>query len=223
MLPAESNPTAYAREQMVSHQLRTWDVLDEGILDAVRSLPREVFTPPSSRDVAYGDFEIPLAHGQHMLAPKVIGRILQALAVKSGERVLEIGTGSGYLTACLARIGAQVTSIEIFDDLAETARRNLAAVGLAGPRIIEGDGLALAATGETYDAIALTGSLPIYVDRFESQLRPGGRLFVVVGEGPAMDARLITRPLAGGRTQSSLFETVLDPLVNAATVEPFRF
>lgn len=223
MLPAATNRVAYAREQMVSHQLRTWDVLDEGILDAVRSLPREVFTPPAWRDVAYGDIEIPLAHGQHMLSPKIVGRILQALALKPGERVLEIGTGSGYLTACLARIGAQVTSIEIFDDLVASARRNLAAVGLASPRIIEGDALAGAAAGETYDAIALTGSLPLYQDRFEAQLRPGGRLFVVVGEGPAMDARLISRSNDGERTQRSLFETEIDALTNAATPEPFRF
>src|SRR5512140_990884 len=127
----------YVREQMVSNQLRTWDVLDEGILDAVRSLPREPFVPAGWADAAYGDLEIPLSHGQHMLAPKIVGRILQSVGIHARDRVLEIGTGSGYLTACLARLGAQVTSLEIYDDLASAARRHLQAVGLDGPRVIE--------------------------------------------------------------------------------------
>ena len=213
----------YAREQMVSHQLRTWDVLDETILDAVRTLPREQFVPEGWRDLAYADIEIPLPHAQHMLAPKIAGRILQALAVRPGERVLEVGTGTGYLTACLGRLGAQVQSFEIHADLAETARQHLDAVGLAGPRIVVGDGFAAASGLETYDAIALTASLPVYDARFEAQLRPGGRLFVVVGEGPAMEARLITREPSGGRTQRGLFETRLDLLINAPRLEAFRF
>ncbi len=213
----------YAREQMVSHQLRTWDVLDEAILDAVRSLPRERFVPDSWRDLAYADIEIPLPHAQHMLAPKVVGRILQAVAVQPGERVLEVGTGSGYLTACLGRLGAQVQSLEIHEDLALAARRALDAVGLAGPRVIQADGFAAASAHETFDVVVLTASLPIYDARFEAQLRPGGRLFVVVGEGPAMEARLITRDASGGRTQRGLFETRLDPLVNAPRPDAFRF
>jgi len=213
----------YAREQMVSNQLRTWDVLDDAILDAVRSLPRERFVPDGWRDVAYADIEIPLAHGQHMLAPKVVGRILQAVAVRPGERVLEIGTGSGYVTACLGRLGAQVQSLEIHEDLALAARRNLDAVGLAGPRVVHADGFAAAGAHETFDVVVLTGSLPLYDARFESQLRPGGRLFVVVGDGPAMQARLVTRDAAGGRAQQGLFETRIDPLLNAPRLEAFRF
>ncbi len=213
----------YVREQMVSHQLRTWDVLDAGILDAVRSLPRETFVPEAWRDLAYADIEIPLPHGQHLLAPKIVGRILQSIAVKPGERVLEIGTGSGYLTACLGRLGAQVQSLEIHEDLALAARRHLDAVGLAGPRVIHADGLAAASSQETFDAIVLTASLPVYDARFEAQLRPGGRLFVVVGEGPAMEARLITRDGSGGRTQRGLFETRIDALLNAPHLEAFRF
>jgi protein-L-isoaspartate(D-aspartate) O-methyltransferase len=212
----------YAREQMVSHQMRTWDVLDDGILDAVRTLSREVFVPEGWRDLAYADVEIPLGHGQHMLAPKIVGRILQALLVQPGERVLEVGTGSGYLTACLARLGADVTSMEINESLSNAARRHLDAVGLAGPRLLQGDALAMASSRETYDAIALTASLPLYDARFEALLAPGGRLFVVVGEGPAMEARLITRNL-GERTQQGLFETRIDPLINALRTEAFRF
>jgi protein-L-isoaspartate(D-aspartate) O-methyltransferase len=214
---------AYVREQMVSNQLRTWDVLDEGILDAVRTLPREVFVPPAWRDVAYADMEIPLPLGQHMLAPKMIGRILQSVAVAPGERVLEVGTGSGYLTACLGRLGGQVTSLEIHAELAVAARRHLQAVGLDGPRVIEADGFAFAHGAEVYDAIVLTASMPVYDARFEASLAPGGRLFVVVGEGPAMEARLVSRDASGARSQRSFFETSIDPLINAPRLEAFRF
>ena len=213
----------YAREQMVSNQLRTWDVLDDAILDAVRSLPRERFVPDGWRDVAYADIEIPLAHGQHMLAPKVVGRILQAVAVRPGERVLEIGTGSGYVTACLGRLGAQVQSLEIHEDLALAARRNLDAVGLAGPRVVHADGFAAAGAHETFDVVVLTGSLPLYDARFESLLKPGGRLFVIVGEAPVMEARLVRLDSQGQRRSFSLFETLCDPMVNAARVEHFEF
>jgi protein-L-isoaspartate(D-aspartate) O-methyltransferase len=212
----------YAREQMVSHQLRTWDVLDDAILDAVRTLPREVFVPESWRDLAYADVEIPLPHGQHLLAPKIVGRILQALKAQPGDTVLELGTGSGYLTACLARLGARVTSLEIHADLSEAARRHLNAVGLAGPQLVEADAFAYK-TAERFDAIALTGSLPVYDDRFEAWLKPGGRLFVVVGEGPAMEARLITKSGDSERGQKGLFETKLDALQNAPRIETFRF
>jgi len=214
---------AYVREQMVSNQLRTWDVLDEGILDAVRSLPREAFVPPAWRDLAYADVEIPLPLGQHMLAPKIVGRILQSVGARVGERVLEVGTGSGYLTACLGRLGAQVVSLEIHGEIAAAARKHLQAVGLDGPRVIEADGFAYASSGETFDVVVLTGSMPVYDARFEARLAPGGRLFVVVGQGPAMQARLITRESSGGRTQRGLFETEIDPLVNAPRLEAFRF
>lgn len=213
----------YAREQMVSQQLRTWDVLDDTILDAVRALPRELFVPADWRDVACADLSIPLPHGQHMLAPKVVGRILQALLVQPGERVLEVGTGSGYLTACLAALGGQVTSLEIHPDLAERARQNLAAAGFPGPQVVQTDAFAWANGTAQFNAIALTGSLPLYDDRFEKMLCPGGRLFVVVGEGPAMEARLITRHADGSRTQQDLFETQLDALLNAPRREAFRF
>jgi protein-L-isoaspartate(D-aspartate) O-methyltransferase len=215
--------TPYAREQMVTQQLRTWDVLDEAILDVVRGLPRELFVPDDWRDVAYGDLAIPLPHGQHLLPPKIVGRILQSVAVQPGERALEIGTGSGYLTACLSRLGAQVTSLEIYADLCERARRNLTAAGISGPQLLHADALAAAGSTPPFDVIVLTASLPVYDARFEAQLAPGGRLFVVVGEGPAMEARLISRDATGQRQQRDLFETQLDPLVNALRLEAFRF
>jgi protein-L-isoaspartate(D-aspartate) O-methyltransferase len=169
--------------------------------------------------MAYADIDIPLPHGQHMLAPNIVGRALQALAVKPGERALEVGTGTGYLTACLARLGAQVTSLEIFADLSAAARRHLDAVGLAGPRLVQADAFATVSSGEQYDAIVFTASMPVYDARFEAQLRPGGRLFVVVGPPPAMEARLVTHPRAGERLQQDLFET----LQNAPRTEAFRF
>lgn len=216
-------PATYAREQMVAQQIRAWDVLDEQILNLFRSLTREQFVPKAYRDLAYADTDIPLGQGQHMLAPKVVGRILQALDVQPREQVLEVGTGSGFLSACLALQGATVHSVEILADLAEQARSNLAAAAVTGVQVTTGDALAKLAGPARYDAIVLTASLPVYDSRFEAQLKPGGRLFVVVGEGPAMDARLISVDASGERRQESLFETVLDPLANALRIEHFRF
>ncbi len=213
----------YAREQMVAQQIRAWDVLDENVLNLFRQLVREQFVPAAYRDLAYADTDIPLGHGQHMLAPKIVGRILQALDVQPKEQVLEVGTGSGFLSACLALQGASVRTIEIYPDLAAQAQSNLASAGILGVQVTTGDALGMLAGPARFDAIVITASLPVYDSRFEAQLKPGGRLFVVVGEGAAMDARLITRELSGERRQESLFETVLDPLVNAQRLEHFRF
>lgn len=213
----------YVREQMVSQQLRTWDVLDDAILDAVRTVPRESFVPEGWQGVAYADVDIPLPGGERMLPPKIVGRILQALKVVPGEQVLEVGTGSGFLTACLARLGADVQSVEISAELVERARGALIAAGIAGPQLRRADIFTELGGTPRYDAIALTGSLPVADARFEAMLKDGGRLFVVVGEGPAMEARLITRTAGGGREVQSLFETQLPALINAPRTEGFRF
>jgi protein-L-isoaspartate(D-aspartate) O-methyltransferase len=218
-----SQVAEFAREQMVAQQIRAWDVLDDGVLNLFRRLPRETFAPAAYHDVAYADMQIPLPHGQHMLAPSVAGRILQALDVQPGERVLEAGTGSGFLSACFALQGAQVSSLEILADLAEQARLNLAAAGIPGITVTHADFFSQLAGPVRYDAIAVTGSLPLYDSRIEDLLKPDGRLFVVVGEGAAMEARLITRSASGERRQASLFETVLDPLAHAPRAEHFRF
>jgi len=214
--------TADVREQMIEQQVRAWDVLDERVLQILRKVPRDRFTPEQQRFRAYVDGEIPLPHDQHMLRPSVVGRLLQALELTGSEHVLEIGAGSGFITACLRAAAAQVRSIEIFPALAEMARRNVDSFGLRDVEIVTADALQLD-TGSRYGAIAVTGSLPVYDDRFERQLEVGGRLFLVVGEPPIMEARLIRRTGEGSWSSESLFETVVDPLVNARRLPEFRF
>jgi len=157
-----------------------------------------------------------------MLRPSVAGRLLQALLPRGNERVLEIGAGSGFITACLRAFGAQVRSLEIFPELAAEARRNLASLGMQDVDVVEADALQ-GESGARYDAIVLTASLPVYDARFERMLEVGGRLFVVVGEAPVMDARLVRRTAADAFAATSLFETVIDPLVHAAHVPQFSF
>jgi len=209
-----------ARTQMLGQQLRAWEVLDDRVLRAFAETPRENFVPREYRDLAFADTEIPLPHGQTMLAPKVEGRILQALQVEPIDEVLVVGTGSGYLAACLARLAKRVTSVDIFPEFATAAAPKLAACGIRNVQLQTADALSLTSRGQ-FDAIAVTASLPTLDDHFVSMLRPQGRLFVVVGRKPAMEARLITLQPAGTTTTESLFETVLAPLINAERPEPF--
>jgi protein-L-isoaspartate(D-aspartate) O-methyltransferase len=214
--------TATASEQMIEQQVRAWEVLDARVLEAMRKAPRELFVPQSQRHRAYTDAEVPLAHGQHMLRPSVAGRVLQALLPQPSEKVLEIGAGSGYVTACLALLATRVSSVELYPDLAESARANLASLGVRNAEVLETDALGMHG-GPDYDAIAVTAALPIYDARFERMLAVGGRLFIVVGEAPAMDARLVTRTGADTWRTQSLFETVIDPLVNSVRPQEFTF
>ncbi len=211
-----------AREQMVQQQVRAWDVLDERVLDTFRNVPRERFVPAEHRFLAFADVDIPLPHGQHMLRPNVVGRLLQSLELSGSERVLEIGTGTGFVTACLAAVSANVHSLEIFPDLAETARANLAALGVRNVEVVTADATRLGG-GERYDAIALTASLPIYDARFERRLAVGGRLFAIIGSPPVMEACLVRCVAEGAYARESLFETVVDPLINAARPRAFVF
>jgi len=213
---------AGALEQMVEQQVRAWDVLDARVLETLRQVPRESFVPAPQRFRAYADAEVPLPEGQHMLRPSVVGRLLQALEPGAGMRALEVGAGSGFVTACLARAGARVRSLELYASLADLAARNLAAFGISDVEVVGADALN-ADTGERYDVIAVTGSLPIYDARFERQLAVGGRLFVVVGEAPVMEARLVRRVSETAWATESLFETVIDPLVNAPRPARFSF
>jgi protein-L-isoaspartate(D-aspartate) O-methyltransferase len=216
-----TSPTDFAREQMIQQQVRAWDVLDERVLDTLRKVPRERFVPAEQRFLAFADVDVPLPNGQHMLRPNVAGRLLQSLELTGAERALEIGAGSGFLTACLAAGCASVRSIEIFPDLAELARANLAAFGVRNAEVVAGDGTSLPV--DRYDAIAVTASLPVYDDRFERLLSASGRLFVVVGEPPVMEAYLVRRVAEEAWAKESLFETVIDPLINARRPRTFIF
>ncbi len=214
--------TVQAREQMIEQQVRAWDVLDARVLEKLRTVPREAFVAPQHRFLAFADVEIPLPCGQHMLRPSVVGRLLQALALTGSERVLEVGAGSGFVTACLRAASASVRSLEIFPELAELARRNIASLGLRDVEIVTEDATRLEAD-KRYEAIAITASLPVPDERFQRQLAVGGRLFMVVGEPPVMEARLIRRITEDAWGTESLFETVIDPLVHATRRQGFVF
>ncbi|HTT01611.1 MAG TPA: protein-L-isoaspartate O-methyltransferase [Steroidobacteraceae bacterium] len=218
--------TDLAREQMVQQQVRAWDVLDERVLDTFRKVPREMFVPVEHRYLAFADVDVPLPHGQHMLRPNVAGRLLQALELKADDSVLEIGAGSGFLTACLAQRSARVTSLEVFPDLAELARANLATLGTRNAQVMNTDAVQLeppSGQPQGYDAIAVTASLPAYDERLQRLLNVGGRLFVVVGAPPIMEALLVRCVAAGSWVRESLFETVIDPMINARRAQEFTF
>jgi len=211
-----------ARIQMVGQQIRGWDVLDPDVVDVMGRLPREKFVPERYRNLAYADSEIPIEHGQIMLRPSVHGRLLQAVQVARGERVLEIGTGSGYLTACLAALGGEVRSLEYHAALAAGARSALAGEGLGKVEVVHDDSHTLDAQGAEYDVIVVTGSLPDTDRSFMRRLALGGRLFWFLGQAPAMRAELVTRVEAEEWRRENLFETVVPPLIGTAPLEHFE-
>ncbi len=216
-----------AREQMIEHQVRAWEVLDARVLTALRAVRREQFVPAGQEYLAFADTNIALPCGQEMLRPSVAGRLLQALELTGTERVLEIGTGTGYVTACLAALVSQVKSLELFPQLADLARSNLAAASVRNAEVITADamqdGAQGGAAGPRFHAIAVTGSLPVYDERFQRQLEIGGRLFVIVGDAPVMEARVVRRVSEDGWVTESLFETVVAPLQNARRPPGFAF
>lgn len=212
-----------ARTQMTYQQVRAWSVLPPEVLSVFERLAREDFVPPAWRGAAYGDLAIPLGDGQHMLTPTVVGRILQAVTVSRTDQVLEIGTGSGYLSACLGLLAQQVHSLELRPSLARQARSNLTAAGIGNVVVEEADAFAWRSSRPAWDVVVLTGSLPRYDERFEALLAPQGRLFVITGDAPAMEARLVRKGGARGRDVHSLFETVVDPLDHAADISRFVF
>jgi protein-L-isoaspartate(D-aspartate) O-methyltransferase len=211
-----------AREQMIEQQVHAWDVFDERVLRVMREVPRERFAPERYAGLAFADAGIPLPEGQTMLPAKVHGRILQALALDPNDIVLEVGAGSGYLTALLARLTARVRSFEIFPSLADMARRNVLRAAVNNAAVESADAMQLDEQF-AYDAIAVTGSLPQYDERFQRALKIGGRLFVVVGQPPVMEAWKVTRLGEREWQREGLFETVVDPLVNAPRPSAFVF
>ena len=213
---------ARARETMVEQQVRPWDVLDARVLETIATLPREAFVPQAVRRLAYADTELPLAHGETMMKPVLEGRSLQSLLPQADECVLEIGTGSGYLTACLGNLAREVVSLEIHPELAAAARARLDATGLGSNiRIDTADALAWD-TDRRFDVVCVTGAVAVVPARFLQWLRPGGRLFVVRGVSPVMEAVLHVNDINGPRIES-LFETDLPYLVGAAPAPQFVF
>ncbi len=214
--------TEAARRQMIDQQVRTWSVLDPRVLATLGAVPREHFVPEAYRAVAFADAPIPIGHGQFMLAPALEGRILQALAPVRGERTLEIGTGSGFFAACLAHLTGSVDSIEIHADLAASAARAIGEAGVARVTVETGDALAREFDA-AYEVVAVTGALPAQERRLERALVIGGRMFVVIGTAPVMEARLVTRTGEDSWLSEPLFETCIDSLVQAAAPNRFRF
>lgn len=214
--------TDYAREQMVEQQVRAWEVFDASILEVFRRVPREQFVPAAFGSLAFADTEIPIGHGQFMMTPTIEGRLLQALELRATDRVLEVGTGTGFLSACLGRLAAAVTSIDIVEDFIEEARPRLEDVGADNVDLLVMDAMRDLPDGG-FDAIAVTGSIQQFDPRFVEALRPEGRLFVVVGDAPVMEARLIRRGAGEDWRAESLFETCLTPLVHGAAPPGFLF
>jgi len=212
----------FAKRQMLHQQIRTWNVFDPDVLDAIGSLSRADFVPPEYSEVAYADAEIPIGNGRWMMAPKVEGRILQSLDLGPDDRVLEIGTGSGYLTACLARLAASVTSIDIHQDFLDAAAARLEKAGVANVQLLRMDATE-EIPGGSFDAIVVTGSMTEVDPRLLDTLKPGGRMFVVIGDAAPMDAMLIRRSEQGQVQQISLFETSLEPLEHARHPSAFEF
>jgi protein-L-isoaspartate(D-aspartate) O-methyltransferase len=212
-----------ARFNMVEQQIRTWDVLNQDVLDSLYVVRREEFVPAAYQALAFSDLEIPIGEGEKMMQPKVEARILQEVAMKKRDKVLEVGTGSGYLSALLAYHGRHINSVEIAPSLKTLGEANLKRAGIVNVTVELGDAARGWPKHAPYDVIVLTGSTPVLPEAFLAQLAVGGRLFAVVGEAPVMTARLITSVAPGSFNTVDLFETVLTPVKNALQREKFVF
>jgi protein-L-isoaspartate(D-aspartate) O-methyltransferase len=204
-----------ARQNMVENQVRGWDVLDHRVLNVLSAVPREDFVPNGWRNLAFADLVIPLGHGEVMMKPVVEGRVLQSLALDGSEDVLEIGTGSGFLSACLARLGGHVTSLEFRADFAEAARRRLAAIDVDNVEIVVDDAVRGWRAPRQFDVLVATGAVATVPAPWRQWLKPGGRAFVIRGESPSMQAVLLNAREDGSVTERSLFETDLPYLLHA--------
>ncbi len=212
-----------ARFNMVEQQIRTWDVLDQDVLDLLVKVRREDFVPEAHRALAFVDMEIPLGHGQSMWTPKLEARVIQELTIRPNDRVLEIGTGSGYLTALLATLAADVVSIDIVPEFIATATQKLRAYGFDNVALHSDDAARDWPDKGGFDVIVLTGSTPLLSDAFRRRLRTGGRMFAITGEVPVMQAELITCIAPGASRSVVLFETCVAPLLNAPQPAAFVF
>jgi len=210
-----------ARLNMIEQQIRPWEVLDQRVLDLLNTVPREEFVPEAYSMLAFTDMSIPLGDGQVMMPPRVEARIVQALNLQEDETVLEIGTGSGYVTALLASLARQVISVDINPDMIRQASDKLAAHGITNVTLETGDGARGWNAHAPYDVIVVTGSLPILPATFKQALKVGGRLLAIVGDSPAMEVLLITRIGEMEWAEEALFETDLPALINAPQPERF--
>jgi protein-L-isoaspartate(D-aspartate) O-methyltransferase len=217
------NEFEQARVNMVESQVRTWEVLDQSVLDLLLVVRREEFVPGKYRAVAFADMEIPLGHGEVMLAPKLEARMVQELGIRKTDKVLEVGTGSGYVTALCAKLGGQVVSAERIPEFSQSAARKLAGHGIRNVQLVVGEAAEGWPSSGPYDAILLTGSLPFLPDSLRNQLSPGGRLLAVVGDPPVMTAMLVTRISEHAFNSVGLFETSIPPLKNVRQPERFVF
>jgi len=216
-----------ARFNMVEQQVRPWDVLDPRVLNVISNIPREQFVPEVSKNLAYADTRIPIGEFQgrtsHMLNPVIEGRMLQSLQITEDDTILQIGTGTGYITACLATLGRHVDSVDINPEMTALAEQNLARFEISNINLGTGDGSQKWEQKQFYDCIAIMGSMPAVPEFYKKALKQGGRMFVVVGEAPVMKALRVTRIGKNEWTQEELFETSIDPLINAETPEEFEF
>jgi protein-L-isoaspartate(D-aspartate) O-methyltransferase len=214
-----------ARFNMVEQQIRPWEVLDQQVLQVILHTPREDFVPPACRALAFADTNIPLGQGQVMMIPSVEGRLLQALALRKTDKVLEIGTGSGYVTACLCRLAGHVDSVDIFPEFTASAGDKLSKHSIGNVSLGTGDAADGWNAGRQYDAIAICGSVPVIPESYKKALAINGRLFVIVGDTsmPIMSACLVTRVSDSQWVQESLFETTIPPLQNARKPTAFVF
>ncbi len=215
--------TEQARFNMIEQQIRPAEVLDQQVLEVVANTLREAFVPASYRDLAFSDINIPLPNGQMMMKPIMEGRLLQALDIQPEDSILEIGTGSGYFTTLLAKLGKQIHSIEIDADIMATAQTHLTDQGIENVTLSHGDAARSWSQEDSFDAIAITGSLPILPESFQQQLTVGGRMVAIVGQSPVMQVLLITRVSETQWITNALFETDFPALINAEQPPAFVF
>lgn len=209
----------HARHAMIEQQVRPWDIVDLQVLAAMSAVPRENFVPPAYRDLAFADTELPIGHGETMFKPVLEGRMLQGLKLQPNDEVLEIGTGTGFITACLASLCRSLVTVDLHADFIANAKNRLAALDLNNVRYEQADALAFN-PDQQFDAIAVTGAVTDVPQVFLDWLRPGGRLFIIHGQSPAQEAVCLTRSAQGFDTES-LFETDIPYLVGAQPVDRF--
>lgn len=212
-----------SRFNMIEQQIRTWEVLDPVVLGLLNEVPREKFVPPQYLGLAFADLEIPIGYGQTMLSPKMEARIVQSLDLKKTDKVLEVGTGSGYMTALMAKLAQHVVSVENVPELSALASRHLAQQDISNVTLETGDAAGGWSTEAPYDVIVLTGSVPVLPANLQQQLTLGGRLFAVIGEAPVMQATLIRRVADTAFRRDVLFETCIPVLAGAPQPERFSF